>query len=89
LSGKIATRDYIKIVSVSSATPTATIHFQLAHKGVNNMPEVKVRKNDPIERALRHLRKKMDKENTLDELRSRECYIPPCEARRRAAGIIR
>ena len=53
------------------------------------MPEVKVKKNDPIERALRQLRKKMEKENTMDELKSRECYIPPCEARRRAAGIIR
>ena len=53
------------------------------------MPEVKVRKTDPIDRALRHLRKKMDKENTLDELRSREYYVKPCEARRRAAHLIR
>ena len=53
------------------------------------MPEVKVRKNDTIERAIRQLRKKMDKENTMEEMRNRECYIPPCEARRRAAGIIR
>ena len=53
------------------------------------MPEVKVKKGEPIERALRALRKRMDKENTMDELRSRECFIPPCEARRRAAGIIR
>lgn len=51
--------------------------------------EVKLRKGEPIERALRHLRKKMDKEETLDELRSRECYIKPCEARRRAAHLIR
>lgn len=58
-------------------------------KEVINMPEVKIRKGDPIERALRHLRKKMDKENTLDELRSREYYVKPCEARRRAAHLIR
>lgn len=59
-------------------------------KGVNRiMPEVKLKKGEPIERALRHLRKKMDKENTLDELRAREHYIPPCEARRRAAHLIR
>ena len=51
--------------------------------------EVKLRKSEPIERALRHLRKKMDKEDVLDELRSRECYIKPCEARRRAAHLIR
>jgi len=53
------------------------------------MAEVKLKKGDPIERALRHLRKKMDKENTMDELRSREFYVPPCEARRRAAHLIR
>jgi small subunit ribosomal protein S21 len=51
--------------------------------------EVKLRKGDTIERALRHLRKKMDKEDTLDELRSREYYVKPCEARRRAEGKIR
>jgi len=53
------------------------------------MPEVILRKGEPIERAIRHLRKKMDKENTMEELRNRDHFIPPCEARRRAAHLIR
>ena len=35
------------------------------------------------------LRKKMDKENVMDEYKSRQAYVKPCEARRRAAGLIR
>ena len=53
------------------------------------MPEVKLRKSEPIERAIRQLRKKMDKENEMDEYKSRQAYVKPCEARRRAAGLIR
>lgn len=79
--------------SRTSHLPAGASHAAEAkstQKGVNRiMPEVKLKKGEPIERALRHLRKKMDKENTLDELRAREHYIPPCEARRRAAHLIR
>ena len=53
------------------------------------MPEVKLRKSEPIERAIRQLRKKMDKENVMDEYKYRQAYVKPCEARRRAAGLIR
>ncbi len=47
------------------------------------MTDVKCRKNEPIERALRRLKKKMDKEGTLKELRNRRHYEKPSEVKRR------
>ena len=48
-------------------------------------PEVKLNKNkgDSIERALRRLKKKLDKEGTLKELRNRRHYEKPSEKKRR------
>ena len=47
--------------------------------------EVKLNKNkgDSIERALRRLKKKLDKEGTLKELRNRRHYEKPREKKRR------
>ncbi len=45
--------------------------------------EVKCRKNEPVERVLRRLKKKMDKEGTMKELRNRRHYEKPSEVRRR------
>ncbi len=47
------------------------------------MSEVKCRKNEPIERALRRLKKKMDKEGTMKELRNRRHYEKPSEIKHR------
>ena len=40
-------------------------------------------KGDSIERALRRLKKKLDKEGTLKELRNRRHYEKPSEKKRR------
>ena len=47
--------------------------------------EVKLNKNkgDSIERALRRLKKKLDKEGTLKELRNRRHYEKQSEKKRR------
>ena len=45
--------------------------------------EVRARKGEPVERALRRLKKKMDKEGTLKEIRNRRHYEKPSERRRR------
>ena len=47
------------------------------------MTEIKLRKQEAIERALRRLKKKRDKEGTLKELRNRRCYEKPSEKKRR------
>ena len=36
--------------------------------------EVRTRKGEPVERALRRLKKKMDKEGTMKELRNRRHF---------------
>lgn len=45
--------------------------------------EVKTRKGENIDRALRRLKKKLDKEGTLKEIRNRRHYEKPSEEKRR------
>lgn len=55
-------------------------------KGVSKLDtEVSVKKGELIERALRRLKKKLDKEGTLKELRNRRHYEKPSEVKRREA----
>lgn len=51
--------------------------------------EIRVKKGEPIERALRRLKKKLDKEGTLKELRNRRHYEKPSEIKRREAKMRR
>ena len=55
-------------------------------KGVSKLDtEVSVKKGELIDRALRRLKKKLDKEGTLKELRNRRHYEKPSEIKRREA----
>ncbi|UCH12194.1 MAG: 30S ribosomal protein S21 [Candidatus Omnitrophota bacterium] len=47
------------------------------------MPKVDVRHGEPIERALRRLKKKIEREGTLKEIRARKHYEKPSVKRRR------
>jgi small subunit ribosomal protein S21 len=47
------------------------------------MTEVRLKKGEAIDRALRRLKKKLDKEGTLKELRNRRHYEKPSETKRR------
>jgi len=47
------------------------------------MTEIRVRKGEPIDKVLRKLKKKMDKEGTLKELRNRRYFEKPSEEKRR------
>ena len=47
--------------------------------------EVRLRKGEAMEKALRRLKKKLDKEGTLKELRNRRHYEKPSEIKRREA----
>ena len=51
----------------------------------NQRTEVRVKKGEIIDRALRRLKKKLDKEGTLKELRNRRHYEKPSEVKRREA----
>jgi small subunit ribosomal protein S21 len=45
--------------------------------------EIKIRKNEPIDRALRRMKKKLDRENIIRGTRAKRYYEKPCEKRRR------
>ena len=47
------------------------------------MPIVKLRENEPLERALRRLKKKLDKEGILKQMKRHEHYEKPSQRKRR------
>ena len=47
------------------------------------MPKVLVGENEPLEKALRRLKKKIEREGILKILRARKHYEKPSEKRRR------
>jgi len=47
------------------------------------LPKVDVRYGEPIERALRRLKKKIEREGILREIRARKHYEKPSVKRRR------
>jgi small subunit ribosomal protein S21 len=51
------------------------------------MPEVIVRKGEPIDRALKRLKSKLDAEGILDEVRRLRAYETPTQKTRRKAKI--
>ncbi len=53
------------------------------------MAEVKVRKGESVDKALRRLKKKLDKEGTMREIRAHRHYDKPSIKRRRKAARAR
>jgi small subunit ribosomal protein S21 len=49
--------------------------------------EIKIRKNEPIDRALRRMKKKLDRENIIKGIRAKRYYEKPCEKRRRKEKV--
>lgn len=53
------------------------------------MSEIKIRKGESVDKALRRLKKKLDKEGIMREIRSHRYYEKPSERRRRKAARAR
>ena len=53
------------------------------------MTEIKLKKGEPVERALRRLKKKIDREGTLREVRNHRHYEKPSEKLRRKMKVAR
>ena len=53
------------------------------------MSEVKLKKGEPVEKALRRLKKKLDREGTLREIRNHRHYEKPSERKRRKSKSSR
>ncbi|NQT95077.1 MAG: 30S ribosomal protein S21 [Candidatus Omnitrophica bacterium] len=47
------------------------------------MPRVSVRDNEPLERALRRFKKKIEREGTIKQVRARKHYEKPSVKKRR------
>ena len=53
------------------------------------LTEIKLKKGEPVERALRHLKKKIDREGVLKEVRNRRHYEKLSEWLRRKMKVAR
>lgn len=53
------------------------------------MTEIKLKKGESLEKVLRRLKKRLDREGTLKEVRSHRYYEKPSEKRRRKLKIAR
>ncbi len=53
------------------------------------MPKIFLRKNEPVDRALRRLKKKMDKEGIMKQLKQHRHYEKPSQKRRRKIKMAR
>lgn len=49
--------------------------------------EVKVRKNEPVERALRRLKKKLDREGVIMDVRANRYFEKPSQTKRRQKKV--
>ena len=50
-----------------------------------NLPKVTLRPNESVERALKRLKKKIDKEGIMKQVRKHRHYEKPSQKRRRKA----
>lgn len=50
--------------------------------------EIKVRKNEPVDRAIRRLKKKLERENIIKGVRAKRYFEKPCEKRRRKTKVM-
>lgn len=50
--------------------------------------EVKVRKGEPMERALRRLKKRLDREGVIRDVRAKRYFEKPCEEKRRKKKVM-
>jgi small subunit ribosomal protein S21 len=53
------------------------------------MVEIKLRRGEPVEKAIRRLKKKMDREQTLQQFRMRRRFEKPSARKRRKEKAAR
>jgi small subunit ribosomal protein S21 len=53
------------------------------------MTEIRLKKGEPVDRALRRLKKKVDREGTLKIVRNHRHFEKPSEKRRRKENVAR
>ncbi len=53
------------------------------------MTEIKLKKGEPVDKALRRLKKRLDREGTLKDVRAKRTYEKPSERRRRKMKVAK
>jgi small subunit ribosomal protein S21 len=53
------------------------------------LTEIKLKKGEPVDRALRRLKKRVDREGTLRTVRAHRHYEKPSERRRRKLKVAK
>ena len=65
-------------------------HFDEDFSASDFLPsELKVKKGEPLERVLRRLKKRLDREGVIREVRNHRYFEKPCEKRRRKMKVAR
>ena len=54
-----------------------------------DLTEIKLKKGEPVERALRRLKKRIDREGVLKKVRDHRHFEKPSEKRRRKMKVAR
>jgi small subunit ribosomal protein S21 len=62
--------------------------FSLSHQSSHMSIEIKIRKNEPIDRAIRRMKKKLERENIIKGVRAKRYFEKPCEVRRRKTKVM-
>ena len=55
----------------------------------NRLTEIKLKKGEPVDKALRRLKKRLDREGTLKEVRNHRRFEKPSEKRRRKMKVAK
>lgn len=58
-------------------------------RGLMELPQIEIRKDESFESALRRFKKKIEQEGILREVRDRKHYEKPSEKRRKRSKIRR
>ena len=70
------------------ASPVWTMTRRL-REGVKSVIQIRLKKGESVERGLKRLKKIMDKEGLLKQLRNNRYYEKPCEKARRKSARAR
>jgi len=49
--------------------------------------EIKIRKGESMDKAIRRMKKKLDRENIIRDVRAKRYFEKPCEERRRTKKV--
>jgi len=74
---------------LKTGPPPGAAEGQVAERSETKLTEIKLKKGESLEKALRRMKKKIDREGTLKDVRGHRYYEKPSERRRRKMKVAR